>query len=130
VLSNGLRVLIVWLLLLSHSPMYLTQYLNIDFHPNGTFFLHTTPEIAESFLPLEQVIRHHFLPGLVPHPPNDVERSLFSLPAHLGGLGIFNPPEIASTTYWFSRRLAGPIVLQQLKLLSPHVFDQQHAIFL
>jgi len=94
------------------------------------FFLRTTPEIAESFLSLEQVICHHFLPRLV---PNDVEkRSLFALPAHLGGLGIFNPPEIPSTTYQFSRRLAGPIVecvLQQLKSLSPHVFDRKHAIF-
>ena len=45
-----------------------------------------------------------------PHPPNDVERSLFALPAHLGGLGIFNPSEIALTTYQFSRQLAGPIV--------------------
>jgi len=57
---------------------------------------------------------------------------LFALPAHLGGLGIFNSSEIASITYQFSRQLAGPIVecvLLQLKSLSPHVFDQQHAIF-
>jgi len=36
------------------------------------------------------------------------------------------------TTYQFSRWMAGPIVecvLQQLKSLSPHVFDRQHAIF-
>jgi len=62
------------------------------FSSKWTFFLHTTPEITESFF-------HHFLPRLVPHPPNDVERSLFSLLAHLGGLGNFNPSEIASTTY-------------------------------
>jgi len=40
--------------------------------------------------------------------------------------------EITSTSYQISRRLAGPIVecvLQQLKSLSPYVFDQQHAIF-
>jgi len=58
------------------------------FSSKWTFFLRTTPEIPESFLPLEQVIHHHFLPCLVPHPPNDVERSLFALPDHLGGLGI------------------------------------------
>jgi len=69
------------------------------FSSKWTFFLYTTPEIAEFFLPLEQVIHHHFLPSLVSHSPNDVERSLFVLPAHMEGLGIFNPCAIAAETY-------------------------------
>ena len=68
------------------------------------------PGIAEFFLPLEQEIRHHYIPCLVFHPPNDVERPLFALPAHLGGLGIFNPCVIAAETCQFSRHVAGPIV--------------------
>ena len=75
-----------------------------------TSFLCATPGIAESFLPLEQVIRHHFLHRLVPHPPNKVERTLFAIPAYLGGgLSIFNPCEIAPGTYQFSRQMADPI---------------------
>ena len=72
------------------------------FSSKWTFFLHTTPGIAEFFLPLEQVIRHHFLPSLVSHSPNDMEQSLFALPAHMGGLDIFNPCGIAAETYQFS----------------------------
>jgi len=63
-----------------------------------TFFLHTTPGIAESFLPLKQVVRHHFL---VPHSPNDVEgHCLYSLP--IWEALVFNPYEIAPATYQFS----------------------------
>jgi len=69
------------------------------FSSKWTFFLRITPGIAEFFLPLEQVICHHFLPSLVNHFPYDVERSLFALPAHMGGLGIFNPCAIAAETY-------------------------------
>ena len=69
---------------------------------------------------------------MVCHPPNDVERSLFALPAHLGGLGISNPCVIAADTYQFSRHVAGPIVeyiLNQLPSLSQHVLTRQHNIF-
>jgi len=102
------------------------------FSSKWTFFLRTTPGVAESFLPLEEVIRHHFLPRLVCHPPNDVERFLFALPAHLGGLGISNPCVIAADTYQFSRHVVGPIVeciLNQLPSLSQHVLTQQHTFF-
>ena len=77
--------------------MHLTQHLPMEFHD------------CEFFLPLEKLICHDFLPCLVFHPPNDVERSLFALPVHLGGLGIFNPCVIAAETYQFSRHVAGPI---------------------
>ena len=95
-------------------------------------FLRTTSGIAEFFLPLKQVICHHFLPCLVCHPPNDVERSLFALPAHLGGLGILNPCVIAAETYQFSRWVAGPIVeriLSQYSSLPHHNLNDQHTIF-
>ena len=93
-------------------------------------FLCTAPGIAESFLPLEQVICHYFLPCLVPHPPNDVERTLFANPVYLGGLGIFNPSETAPATYQFCRQMTGSIVqciLQQSLFLSQYVVDQQQA---
>jgi len=102
------------------------------FSSKWTFFLRTTPGIAECFLPLEQVICHHFLPSLVSHSPNDVEWSLFALPAHVGGLGIFNPCAIAAETYQFCRHVADPIVeciLNRHSALSPHILNEQHSIF-
>jgi len=113
--------------------MLLTQIYSWFFLSKWTFFLCATPGVAELFLPLEQVIQHHFLPCLVPHPPNDVERTLFALPAYLGGFGIFNPCEIAPATYQFSRQMAGPIIqctLQQSSTLPHGILDHHFVICL
>jgi len=117
-----------------HNHMCLTQHLPMDylpmgFHQHGHFFFAPPLGLLNFFLLLEQVIHHHFLPCLVFHPPNDVERPLFALPAHLGGLSIFNPCVIAAETYQFSRHVAGPIVeciLNQHSSLLHYILNGQH----
>ena len=44
--------------------------------------------------PLEEVIRHRFIPALIGRRAiSDVERELLFLPTRLGGLSIMNPSE-------------------------------------
>jgi len=128
-----------WIEDLNHLVSFALMQLHVSysafthgFSSKWTFFLCTTPGIANCFLPLKQVIHHHFLPRLVPHPPNDVERTLFALFAYLGGLGIFNPCEIAPATFQFSRQMTGPIIqciLQQSSFLPHYILDLQQTIF-
>ena len=50
------------------------------------------PGVEDLFQPLEQVIRHQFLPALTRRLSlSDTERELIALPARLGGLGILKP---------------------------------------
>ena len=54
-----------------------------------TFLMRTIPGVEDLFQPLEEVIRHQFIPGLTGRQAfSNVERELIALPAHLGGLGI------------------------------------------
>ena len=55
-------------------------------HPNGiTGYLRTNPNINDQLPPLELAIRQQFLSTMIPHPPSDLERELFSLPVSRGG---------------------------------------------
>jgi len=78
----------------------------IFFFKTDFFSQHQHLWIALSFLPLNHIICHQFLPHLVPLPPNDVERTLFALPTYLGDFGIFNPCKIVPATNQFSRHMA------------------------
>ena len=69
------------------------------------YYLRTNPVSDEQVSPLEHVIRHKLLSTMVPHPPNDLERELFSLPISLGGLGICDPHQASRDFYEFSRVL-------------------------
>lgn len=56
-----------------------------------TFFLRTIPDISRLLQPLEDAINFHLIPALTGR--NSIsrlerERELFTLPPHLGGLGI------------------------------------------
>ena len=52
-----------------------------------TYLCRTVPNIEKLVQPLEDAIRRHFLPVLTGRvPPNELERNLFALPCHLGGL--------------------------------------------
>jgi len=52
------------------------------------------PNIQNFSAPLKATIQTCFLPNLTGQPSfNDIEHKLFALPAHLGGLGIVDPPQ-------------------------------------
>ena len=68
---------------------------------------------------------------MIPHPPSDLERELFSLPVSLGGLGICDPYQVSGEHYSFSRELSRPLVdliLQQCVTLPHDVIDSQCVI--
>ena len=68
---------------------------------------------------------------MIPHPPSDLERELFSLPVSLGGLGICDPCQVSGEHYSFSRELSRPLVdliLQQRVTLPHDVIDSQCVI--
>ena len=48
---------------------------------------------SDMFRPLEDVIRADFLRALLRREVNDLERDMLSLPARLGGMGIYKPAE-------------------------------------
>ena len=57
----------------------------------------TVPNVSDLFLPMENALRHRFLPALTGRTGfTDLERELFAIPARLGGLGILNPSKTAS----------------------------------
>ena len=59
-----------------------------------THLARTVPGTSDLLKPLEEVIRHWFIPALIGRSAiSDVERELLSLPTRLGGLGIMNPSE-------------------------------------
>jgi hypothetical protein len=56
-----------------------------------TFLTRAMPEVSHLFQPLEDVIRHDFLRALLRRDVNDLERDMLSLPARMGGLGVYKP---------------------------------------
>ena len=61
-----------------------------------SYFLRTIPELDRYLQPIEEIIRHQFIPAITSGKVvNDIERSLLSLPPRLGGLGLKNVVEIA-----------------------------------
>ena len=65
-----------------------------------SLLMRTTPDIAESLQPIEDKIRNSLIPNTTGHTiRSDLERSLFSLPAKLGGLAIINPVDMADIEY-------------------------------
>ena len=102
------------------------------FSSKWNYYLRTNLVSDEQASPLEHVIRHKFLSTMVPHPPNDLERELFSLPISLGGLGICDPHQAFRDFYEFSRKLSRPLVdliLQQCDTLPHDVIDSQYRLF-
>ena len=96
------------------------------------YYLRTNPVSDEQVSPLEHVIWHKLLSTMVPHPPNDLERELFSLPISLGGLGICDPYQASRDFYEFSHKLSRPLVdliLQQCDTLPHDVIDSQYRLF-
>ena len=73
------------------------------------FLMRTTPGISELFQPLENNITNLLLPNTISNQLTPDYRKLLSLPARDGGLGIFNPVEVAETEYTSSTNATAPL---------------------
>lgn len=93
-----------------------------------TFLCRTTPDIGHLLNPLEHFIRTDLLPVLTGQgPPNDITRSLLSLPARMGGMGIAQPTNLG-VEYDYSCHISSPLVsliTSQINTYSPEVFKVQ-----
>ena len=75
-----------------------------------SYLLCTTQDIEELLQQLEQVLRTKFIPALTGRPaPTDYEYDLFTLPPHLGGLGLKNPIKHASEEFSASVKVTHPL---------------------
>ena len=75
-----------------------------------TYFFRTTPDLKHVLQPLEDYIRLRLLPALTGQEAfNDNLRSLVSLPARLGGMGIINPLAIGDMQYQSSVMITAPL---------------------
>ena len=100
------------------------------FSSKWNYYLRTNPIPDDQISTLEHAIHHKFLSAIVSHPPNDLERELFSLPPW--GLGICDPHQTSKEFYEFSRKLSRPLVdliLQQCESLPHDVIDSQYRFF-
>jgi hypothetical protein len=75
-----------------------------------TFLSRTMPDCAELFEPLEQAIRGDFIRTLLKRDVNDLERDMLSLPARMGGMGIFKPTEECLISSANSIYISAPLV--------------------
>ena len=104
--------------------------LHTDFKTIGASSnVHCHKDIHHLLQPLEDVISTRLLPSLTGRDtPNELERQLIALPAHLGGLGITNPAA-PSDPFDQSKRLTAPIIdliVQQDEELGDALEIQQH----
>ena len=75
------------------------------------FLMRTIPGVEDLLQPLEEVIRHQFLPALTGRQAfSDAERELIALPAHLGGLGIPIPARSANQQHESCAQATAPLV--------------------
>ena len=83
--------------------------------------IRTIPDIKPHLQPLEDVIRHHFIPALCEgRTCNDHERQLLSLPVKLGGLGIINVLETCELDFQQSVKITRSLVR---KIVNQNVAD-------
>ena len=75
-----------------------------------TFLCRTMPDGPELFKPLEECIRLDFIRALFKRDVNDLERNVLSLPARMGGMGIFNPVEQSCSSCANSMFISAPLV--------------------
>ena len=77
------------------------------------------PDCEEHFQPLENAIREKFIRALLKRQVTELERDLLSMPARMGGMGIFRPVlecKISSTN---SAIISAPLV----KLIQRQEYD-------
>ena len=89
-----------------------------------TYVQRTIPNIAQLFKPLEYAIREKLIPALVGRKISNIERSIFTLPVRLGGMGIRNPVDICEDEYAASisitQNLTNMIINQERDLTNYH----------
>ena len=95
-----------------------------------TYLARTVPGTSDLFKPLEETIRHRFIPALTGRSAiSDIERNLLSLPTRLGGLGIMNPSEATDSQYVTSQQVSTPLVsliIQQTSNYPYSTIEEQH----
>ena len=84
-----------------------------------TFLTRAMLEVSHLFQPLEEVIRHDFLRSLLRRDVYDLERDMLSLPARMGGLGVYKPTIECLISSTNSAYISDPLV----RLIKRQVFD-------
>jgi hypothetical protein len=84
-----------------------------------TFLTRAMPEVSHLFQPLEDSIRYQFIRSLLKREVNDRERDMISLPARMGGLGIYKPMEECLISSTNSAYISAPLV----RLIQRQMFD-------
>ena len=84
-----------------------------------TFLSRTMPDCAEHFQPLEDVIQQDFIHALFKRQVTEPERDMLSLPARMGGMGIFKPVQECKISSTNSQFISAPLV----KLISRQEYD-------
>ena len=75
-----------------------------------TFLSRTMLDSSDLFRPLEDSIRKDFIRALFKRDVNDLERDMLSLPARMGGMGIFKPAEECLVSSANSMCISAPLV--------------------
>ena len=94
--------------------------------------MRTTPDTANYFEPIENIIRHKLIPALTGRPAiSDLERELLAFPCRLGGFGI--PNFTSSSTHHFraSQEICSPItklILDRQQNLNNVAISEQQQI--
>ena len=94
---------------LSHSLQFEWSYLS-----------RVVPDCTFAFDPLRAAIRERFWSSLLGDTASEVEKSLFSLPIRLGGLGIRVPADLAPLAFPASRSRSEKVIsaLKELSIVS------------
>ena len=74
--------------------------------------MRTLPDIGALLEPLEHAIAEVLIPSITEHTCSPLERDLLGLPVRMGGLGLINPTQSASTEYAASVCITAPLVKQ------------------
>ena len=69
----------------------------------------TVPNIGEQFRPLEDTIRHRFIPSLLGREISDTERRVLALPYRYGGLALRNPVTTADEEFQASSMITAEL---------------------
>ena len=76
-----------------------------------TYLRRTTPGISDHMAPLEEVLRHKFIPAITGRTTvTDEERQLLALPCRIGGMGIIDPTCQCGLQYDASVQVTAPLV--------------------
>ena len=88
-----------------------------------TYLIRTIPDIESLLQPLEDAIRHKFLPSLTGQTAlsNDT-RDILALPVQHGGLGIINPTRNSRFYHQSSKHITAPLI--SLISEQSHIYQQ------